>query len=68
MSKFFIVKNSKEEDLFIKDVSPVIRNLDISDLSVIDKLENIVNILASNIKCTWRKNAKFINITQHSKC
>ena len=51
MSKFSIVKNSKEEDSFIKNISSIIRNLDISDLSVIDKLENIVNTLASNIEC-----------------
>ena len=50
-SKFSIVKNSKEEDSFIKNISFIIRNLDISDLSVIDKLENIVNTLASNIEC-----------------
>jgi len=62
-SKFSIAKNSEEKDLFIKDISSVIRNLDISNLSVIDKLENVVNILVSNIEHAWRNNAKLINIT-----
>ena len=65
--KFSIVKNSEEEDLFIKDVSSIIRNLDISNLSVIDKLENNFNTLTSNIEHTWRNNAKLVNITWHSK-
>jgi len=67
MSKFSITKNSEEEDLFIKDISSVIKNLNISNLSVIDKLENIVNILASNIEHAWRNHAKLINITRYSK-
>ena len=46
-SKFSIVKNSEEEALYIKDVSSIIKNLDISDLSDIDKLEDIVNTLTS---------------------
>ena len=67
MSKFSIAKNSKEENSLIKDVLSVIRNINISNLSVIDKLENVVNTLASNIEYAWRKNAKLINITWHSK-
>ena len=66
-SKFSIIKNSEKEDSFIKDISSVIKNLNISDLSVIDKLENVVNTLTSNIEHAWRKNAKLVNITQHSK-
>ena len=52
LSKFSIVKNSKEKASFIKDVLSIIKNLDISDLSDIDKLENVVNILTSNTKRT----------------
>jgi len=47
-SKFSITKNSEEKALFIKDVSSIIKNLDISNLSDIDKLEDVINILASN--------------------
>ena len=61
------MKNSKEEALFIKNVSSVIKNLDVSNLSDINKLKDIVNTLTSNIKCVWEKNSKLINITRHSK-
>ena len=47
-SKLSIMKNSEEEALFIKDISSIIKNLDVSDISDIDKLENVVNTLASN--------------------
>jgi len=66
-SKFSIAKNSKEEASFIKDVSSIIKNLDISNLSDIDKLEDVVNTLTSNTECTWGKNLKLVNITRHSK-
>jgi len=66
-SKFSIVKNSEEEASFIKDVSSIIKNLDISDLSNTDKLEDIVNTLASNTEHAWGKNSKLVNITRHSK-
>ena len=49
-SKFFIVKNSKEKENFIRDVSYVIKNIDISDLSNSNKLENATNSLTSSIK------------------
>jgi len=49
-TRFSITKNSKEEASFIKDVSSLIRNLNMSNLSDIDRLENIVNSLASNIE------------------
>jgi len=66
-SKFSITKNSEEKALFIKDVSSIIKNLDISNLSDIDKLEDVINILASNTEHAWGKNLKLVNITRHSK-
>ena len=66
-SKFSIMKNSEEEAMFIKEVSFIIKNLDVSDLFNINKLENVVNTLASNTKSAWRKNSKRVNITRHSK-
>jgi len=51
-SKLSIAKNSEEAALFIKDVSSIIKNLNISDMSSIDKLENVVNTLASNTERT----------------
>ena len=61
------MKNSKKEASFIKDVSSIIKNLDVSDMSDINKLENIVNIFASNTEHAWRKNSKLVNVTRHSK-
>ena len=49
-TRFSIAKNSKEETSFIKDISSLIRNLDMSNLSDINRLENIVNSLTSNIE------------------
>ena len=66
-SKLSIMKNSEEEALFIKDISSIIKNLDVSDISDIDKLENVVNTLASNTEHAWRKNFKLVNITRYSK-
>jgi len=51
-SKFSIMKNSEEEAAFIKDVSSIIKNLDISDLSDTNKLEDVVNTLAMNTEHT----------------
>jgi len=61
------MKNSEEEALFIKNISSIIKNLDVSDISNIDKLENIVNTLASNTEHTWGKNSKLVNVTRYSK-
>jgi len=66
-SKFSIAKNSDEEESFIKDVAFALRNLDTSDLSDSDRLENVVNTHAVAIKHVWRKNVKQTNITRHSK-
>jgi len=52
------VKNSDEEELFIKDVTAALKNLNTSNLTDSDRLENVVNTLAVSIKHTWRKNTK----------
>ena len=49
-SKFSIAIYSKEEAAFIKDVSYAIKNLNISNLSDINKLEDIVNSFTLNIE------------------
>jgi len=67
LTRFSITKNSKEETSFIKDVSSLIRNLDMSNLFDINRLENVVNSLASNIEHAWEKNSKLVNISRHSK-
>ena len=67
LTRFSIAKNSKKKTSFIKDVSSLIRNLDVSNLSDIDRLENVVNSLTLNIEHVWEKNSKLINISRHSK-
>ena len=66
-SKFSIIKNSEEEVSFIKDVLFIIKNLDVSNLSDINKLKDIINTFASYTEHAWRKNSKLVNITRHSK-
>ena len=66
-SKFSIAKNSEEEESFIKDVSYAIKNININDLSNINKLKFVTNILASKIENAWRVNSKWVNITRWSK-
>ena len=56
--KSSIVKNSKEEKNFIKDISYAIKNIDISDLSSHSKLEEVTNSLISRIEYAWNMNAK----------
>jgi len=57
-SKFSIAKNSKEEESFIKDVSYAIKNINVNDLSNINKLKFVTNILAFKIENAWRVNSK----------
>ena len=51
-SKHSIVKNSKEEVAFIKDVITSIKGLDMSILHDINRLENVVNTFAYHVECT----------------
>ena len=51
-SKFSIVKNSKEKENFIKEISYVIKNINVSDLSNSNKLEDATNSLASSFENT----------------
>jgi len=57
-SKLFISKNSKEEIMFVNEVTTIIKNLNTSNLIDCNKLEAIVNLLASNIERAWGKNTK----------
>ena len=51
-SKFYIAKNSKEEENFIKEVSYIIKNINISNLSNSNKLEDITNSLILSLENT----------------
>jgi len=65
--KYSIAKNSEEEANFVKEVLFAIKKIDISDLSNISKLEEVVNSLTSSINSAWNKNSKHVKITKHSK-
>jgi len=62
-----IVKDSKEEGVFVKEVIEVFKEINMSNLSDIEQLEDIVCSLTNLIKRIWVKNSKTINITKHSK-
>jgi len=65
--KQFLIKNSDEENHFIKKLIDTIKNMDMSSIQSIETLENIIQILATNIDNTWHKYSKNVNITKHSK-
>ena len=58
MFKLSIAKNSKEEKKFINDILLAIKNIDISDLSDISKIEDVTNFFTSKVKLAWKVNAK----------
>ena len=64
--KYSITKNSKEEANFVKDVLIAIKKINISDLSNISKLEEVVNSLMSSINSAWNKNSKHVKIMKYS--
>ena len=66
-SKLSIPKNSEEETTFVKEITIIIKNLDISNLLNCDKLEDVVNLLESKIDQAWVKNAKQTRIMKYFK-
>ena len=65
--KHSIVKGSKEEMLFIKDLIKNISSINIFNLSNIKSLENVIDLLAYIVKRAWDKNSKIVNISKHLK-
>ena len=62
-----IVKDSKEERIFVKKLIGAIKNTSTSDLSDVKQLENVILELASLMERIWVKNSKTINIIKYSK-
>jgi len=58
--KHSIIKDSKEESTFIKDLTT-------SNMSDVASLDRAVNKFANAVENAWEKNLKVINITKHSK-
>ena len=67
ISKLSIQQNSKQENIFIKEVISVFQNLDTFNISNKKCLKNIVNSLNLLINQAWNKNAKRLRITRYSK-
>ena len=65
--KHSIAKNSEEKSSFIKDISHAIKNINISNLSDSNKLEEATISLASSIDHTWKANLKWVKIMKWSK-
>jgi len=58
MFKLSMAKNSKEEKKFTNNISLAIKNIDISDLSDISKIEDVTNSFTSIVELAWKANAK----------
>jgi len=66
-SKLSIPQKSKQETAFVKEVISNFKNLDMSNIADMEKLEPIVNQLEAIIDQAWTKNAKKSRISKHSK-
>ena len=62
-----IIKDSKEDSTFIKDLTISIRNINTSNILDITSLDRAVNEFANIVENAWEKNLKVINITKYSK-
>ena len=67
LQKRTIIKNSDEEDSFIKDVIASFTKLDTSNILEIHQLEKVVTDFANIVESAWMKNSKIVNITKYSK-
>ena len=66
-SKLLIQQNSKQEIIFVEEVILVFKNLDTSNITDKECLENTVNNLDSLVNQVWNKNTKQTRITKQSK-
>ena len=65
--KWMIVKESKKEYIFVKELIKAIKNIETNNIPDIDHFNSIVLEFASLLENIWAKNLKIINITKHSK-
>ena len=65
-SKLLIPLKSDQETAFIEEIILNFKNLDMSDIGDMKKLECIVNQLGVIIDQAWTKNAKKSKISKHS--
>jgi len=67
MTKQSFIKNSNEENHFIKELINSFKGFNMSSIQSIEAFEDIIQSLAISIERTWHKYSKNINITKHSK-
>jgi len=65
--KWLIVKGSKEKKFFINNLIKEIKAIDTNNLTDVELLEKVINLLTNTIEETWDKNLKIVNITIHLK-
>ena len=66
-SKLTLAPKSDQETAFIHDTILKLKHLDTSNITDIEKLEQVVNQLGTIIDQAWTKNAKKSKISKHSK-
>ena len=62
-----IVKNSKEEENFVNELSKAIKSLNMDNIHNVEVLEHVIQFFANNTGRIWHKHLKVVNITKHSK-
>jgi len=62
-----IIKNSEKEEKFVTELTTTLGNINTTDISSKECLENIVQEYARILNSTWYKLSKNINITKHAK-
>ena len=62
-----LVKENNEENQFIEDLIQFTKNLNTSLIQDAEFLEEVVQLLVTNIENIWFKHSKTVNITRHSK-
>ena len=65
--KLLIPQRSEQETAFVEEVISNFKNLNVSNITDMEKLEHIVNQLRVIIDQAWIKNAKNSRISRHSK-
>jgi len=66
-SKLILVPKSGQESQFIKDIILKFKDLDMTSIKDIDKLEQVIKQFSMIIDQAWTKNAKKSKISKHSK-
>ena len=66
-SKLSIQQNSEQEIMFAEEIISIFKNLDMSNITDKECLENTVNNLDLLVNQAWNKNMKQTRIMKHSK-